>query len=239
MTRRRVCASILAVAICAAGAAWAAEYGPTWTSLTPAQQAALAPLRSEWAGIDEARKEKWLAVANRFPKMTPAERDRIQARMTDWVRKTPEERGRARLQFQEARTLSAEDRQARWQAYQSLPPEQREALARRSAPAAPGREARAAQRAPSGEKSNVVKVVPQTAAPTKPVAPTIVQARPGATTSSLSKQASPPVPSQHGLPKITATQGFVDPSTMLPRRGPQAAAVAQSPAASGANSRTR
>jgi hypothetical protein len=57
------------------------------------------------------------------------------------------------------------------------------------------------------------------------VAPTVVQARPGASTNLVSKQPTPPLQLQTGLPKITATPGFVDSQTLLPRRGPQGAAA--------------
>jgi hypothetical protein len=56
------------------------------------------------------------------------------------------------------------------------------------------------------------------------VTPTIVQAKPGATTSLMTKPALPP-PHQHpGQPKIDAQPGQVNRSTMLPQSGPQAAA---------------
>jgi hypothetical protein len=44
----------------------------------------------------------------------------------------------------------------------------------------------------------------------------------------------PPASIQHGLPKIAATPGFVDPATLLPRRGPQGAAVARNAQAASA-----
>jgi len=61
--------------------------------------------------------------------MPAEERQRIQERMSEWARMTPEERGRARLQFQEARQISPQQRQARWDAYLALPEEERRALA--------------------------------------------------------------------------------------------------------------
>jgi hypothetical protein len=199
-----------------------------WTTLTPVQRSALAPLRSEWSSLDSTRQQKWLEVASRFPSMSAAERARVQVRMAEWVRMSPAERGRARQQFQEARQLSPGDRQARWQAYQALAPAERNALAARNGTAAkPARPATAA--APeSAPKRNLV--TPQPAAtPIKPVGPTLVQAKPGVTTTLMSQPASPPLHHQAGLPKIAATQGFVDPATLLPKRGPQGAAIATPP----------
>jgi hypothetical protein len=197
--------------------------------LTPAQRQVLAPLQPEWASIDSTRKQKWIEVAAKFPRMPADERQRVQERMTQWARMTPAERAGARLQFQEARQLPAEERQAKWQAYQALSADERNTLAQRAKPApksASGADPatskpRAAAQPASGVKHNVV--VATGVAPTRVVAPTVIQAKPGATTTSIAKRASPPLHHQAGLPKIAATPGFVDPATLLPRRGPQGA----------------
>lgn len=210
--------------------------GPTWQSLTSSQRVALAPLERDWPTIQADHKEKWLEIASRFPKMAPDERQRIQARMTEWARLSPKERGEARLHYQEARQLSPTGRQARWEQYQALPPDQRHQLAARAAPSANTQEranprsARAAASAPV-PKSNLVSGMP--APPVgKPVAPTVVQARPGATTTLMSKSPAPPAHQQPGLPKVAATPGFVDRTTLLPQRGAQAAGTRVAPAAS-------
>jgi hypothetical protein len=216
-----------------------AEQGPKWSTLTAAQRAALGPLQAEWPSIDTSRKQKWLEVASRFPSMTADERERVQVRMGEWVR--PAERGRARQQFQETRQLSPQDRQARWEAYQALPPSERNALAAKSA-AEPDRPAHPvspnAAASANTPKRNLVSPAPSPA-PNKPVAPTVVQATPGATTTLMSKSATPPPHHQPGLPKIAATKGFVDPATLLPTRGPQGAAIAAAPPASGGGSQQR
>ena len=80
-----------------------------------------------------------------------------------------------------------------------------------------------------GAKRNMVQS--QAAAPKRAVAPTVVQAKPGATTTSMATRVAPPAHNQAGLPKIAATPGFVDPATLLPRRGPQGAAVRSAGAA--------
>ena len=72
-------------------------------------------------------------------------------------------------------------------------------------------------------KRNVVNA--RAPAPAKVVAPTVVQTKPGATTTSMARRAPPPLHHQAGLPKIAATPAFVNPDTLLPRRGPQGAAV--------------
>jgi hypothetical protein len=214
----------------AAGPAAEPAGGPPWTALSPAQQQALAPLQRDWASIESTRKQKWLEVSARFPSMPPDERARVQQRMADWARLTPAERARARMQFQEARQLPPEERQARWQAYQALPEEERKTLAQRGRPpATPSSSAAATDTRLDGAKRNMVQS--QAAAPKRAVAPTVVQAKPGATTTSMATRVAPPPHNQAGLPKIAATPGFVDPATLLPRRGPQGAAVRSAGAA--------
>ena len=178
--------------------------------------------------LEAPRKVKWLEVANRFPAMPAADQQRVQERMAEWARMTPAERGRARLSFQESKLLSPEQKQARWEAYQALPDEERKALAIRSSPAderprsaiAPTTTSASAAKASAGPK-------PAASAPmARPVAPTMVQAKPGATTTLMTTPVAPPTHHRPGQPKIAAQPGQVNPSTLLPQSGPQAAASA-------------
>lgn len=215
--------SALAPLALAAGA----DSKPTWASLTPAQQYFLAPLKPEWAGIDVQQKNKWVEVAVRFPVMDADERLRVQRRMTDWVRMSPTQRAQARLRFQEAQQIPAQERQAKWQAYQALTPDERKNLVQVAKPATATPAAVPASAAGSA-KRNVATVA--TGVKVRPVSPTAVQAKPGATTTSMTTRAAPPPHHQAGMPKIAATPGFVDRTTLLPQRGPQGAAV-RTPAA--------
>jgi hypothetical protein len=213
----------------------AREEGVRWASLTAAQREALAPLERDWPGIDAPRKQKWLALAARFKTLAPEERARITARMAEWAKLTPAERGQARMAFEEARQLPAPDRSARWEAYQALPVEQRQQFAARAASAASGtRESPGVKPAAKTRDSKEAKfnVVPNPALtqPPKQVAPTLVQAAPGATTTLITRRPVPPPHQQTGMPKIAATPEFVNRSTLLPKRGPQAAAVASASA---------
>jgi len=214
--------------------------GPSWGSLTPAQRSALAPLEKEWGSIDTARKQKWLEIAARYPSLPPAEQARVQTRMAEWARLSPRERGEARLHYQEARQLSPAEREARWEQYKALPPDQRRQLAERAAPSASAAAAQnrgaaksnhAAASAPT-PKSNLVTAAPLGVTPAHTVGPTEVQAKPGATTTLISRSPAPPLHQQPGLPKIAATPGFVDRKTLLPQRGAQAAATRSAQAAS-------
>jgi len=211
------------------------EEGVRWQSLTPAQREALKPLERDWPSIEAPRKQKWLALAARYHSLPPEERARIQARMSEWAKMTPAERGQARLRFEEARQVPATDRSARWHEYQALPPEQRAQFAARAAHAASSpvdgsaRAGKTASRDSKEAKSNLVPNPALAQAP-RPVAPTLVQAAPGATTTLITRQPTPPPHQQSGMPKIAATPEFVHRSTLLPKRGPQAAAVASNAA---------
>lgn len=225
----------------------APEQGPRFSDLPPEQRLVLKPLEKQWAGINIEGKQKWIRIAGQFGALSPDERARIQTRMSEWSRLSAAERGQVRMQFQEATKAAPQNRQAQWEAYQALTPEQKRQLAARAASAptnVPARSAAAAQRTdpitkPAKEaaltKSNIVPN-PNFAPQPRWVAPTVIQAQPGATTNLISKRMTPPVHQQTGMPKIAATPGFVDASTLLPRRGAQGAA-ARAVAASSPSSR--
>ena len=212
------------------------EEGPRWQKLPPAQRDALKPLQQEWSGIDASSKLKWMQLADRMPEMHPEDRSRVQERMADWAKLTPAERGQARLRYQEAKQVPPSDRRSRWDAYQALPPEQKNELAARAAAARKatpdvqrgeaigfGRADRS-NRDGTQAKSNIVPN-PAYSAPPRPIGPTVIQAAPGATTTLITRRPTPPAHQQTGLPKIAATPEFVNKSTLLPQRGPQGAAV--------------
>lgn len=211
----------------------------SWRSLSAAERRALHPLEGEWGGLDLARRQKWLEIADRFPTLSASDQERAQERMAQWAQLSPEDRGKARMLFQEAKQVSPSDRGSKWEAYQSLPEEARQQLGERAVDtrreAARGPESRRSNaasdaRVGSGRKSNLVPN-PAFAAPPVAVAPTVTQAGPGATTSLMSTRPEPPRHQHTGLPKIAATPIFVDQATLLPKRGAQAAET-RSPTAS-------
>ena len=113
----------------APAAAAAGRYRPlSWARLTPAQHAALAPFADQWDGFSDARKRKWLKIASRFAKLTPDDQKRLQDRMTEWARMTPEQRRRAR-ELPEREGAFRTGARAGVKAYQQLPEEQKERLA--------------------------------------------------------------------------------------------------------------
>jgi len=225
--------------------------GSHWTALPPSQRQALAPLQAQWGQLEETSRQKWIKVASRFDSLTPQERQRLQDRMKQWAALPPSERGEARLRFQQTRQLPADERQQKWAAYQALSNEDRQDLSkqaqRRAKPVILAdsmvgpREAgqvfgakRAGATPASSAKSNVVPsgVGGPNGQSVQPmvVAPTLVKAGSGATTNLVTRQPAPPEHQQGGQPKITASKGYVDPVTLLPRKGAQSAAMASLPA---------
>lgn len=205
-----------------------------WASLSAQQRNALKPLEKDWSGMDTNSQEKWLSLVNRFPAMSEAERERVQARMTEWARTPATERGKARLRYQHAKEISPQERQAQWTAYQNLPVDERRKLVddaakkqKASTAAAastpPSATSRSIGTTPSGSaaKSNIVSAPKPGENTLKAITPTVVQAKPGATTNLVSKRSTPAPHLQPGLPKVAATPGLVDSATLLPRQGPQ------------------
>lgn len=160
--------------------------------------------------------------------MPADERARVQERMAEWARLTPAQRAQARMQFQAVRQLPPEERNAKWQAYQALSPSEREKLAQQAKPvdrsatvaAAAGKAGSAAESA-TGRRPVAVTAAASSAAG-KPVAPIILLARPGATTTTMSVRTPATArPQGQGAPKIAASSTDVDPATLLPKRAPQ------------------
>ncbi|AOK17326.1 hypothetical protein WT26_15805 [Burkholderia cepacia] len=174
-----------AIALTADLAPLPAAAGPlSWARLTPAQHAALAPFADQWDGFSDARKRKWLKIASRFAKLTPDDQKRLQDRMTEWARMTPEQRRVARENYQSAKELSAQARERAWKAYQQLPEEQKERLAaaerrrRPSVVSAPptvaDRDVRRLVNAHEHPASGASVVLPAPPAPSSAAAPPVV-----------------------------------------------------------------
>lgn len=224
-TRRGVLVAVALIALAAPVSGVLAQdaSGPAWLELTAAEQHALEPLRTQWSTIDPARKAKWREVATRYHSLSPAEQQRLRARMVAWDGMSATQRTEARTRFRESNELPAAERKARWEAYQSLRPEQREELAARAA-RRPGFPNTTKGAGPVG-RPPATAFGSRPAEAFHPVGPGVVQARPGASTRPILQAPAPPRHQQPGLPKIAATPGFVDSTTLLPQRGPQGAAA--------------
>lgn len=216
-----------------------------WGSLSPQERQVLAPLAAQWPDMSPDVREKWTRVARRHPGLTPSAQTKVQERMKQWAQTSPKQRGEARLRFQNARELPAQQRQEQWRAYQALSPQEKADLAQqaqrkqkpvslRDSEAGPreltqatAAKARASRSANNSTKTNTVPSTGQVVqARSQAVSPALIKTGPGATTSLVTQAVPQPPLHQHtGLPKIAATKAFVDPQTMLPRKGSQSAAM--------------
>jgi len=106
----------------------ATEIGPRWAELNEEQHHILHPLQNLWPTLEENRKRKWLAIAKNFPGLSPAAQAVAQERMREWAALTPAQRYQARLHFAQSQQLSADEKIAKWEAYQSLNDEEKNKL---------------------------------------------------------------------------------------------------------------
>ncbi len=102
---------------------------PHWASLSVGEQTALRPLFAGWASMPTAQKRKWLQLSKGYPQLSAADQTKLHARMSAWSGLSPQQRAQARLSFADASgQMSADERKAKWQAYQALSPEERQRL---------------------------------------------------------------------------------------------------------------
>jgi hypothetical protein len=96
------------------------------------------PLAAQWGTISEAQKRKWIALSQNYPKLSAGEQAKLHSRMTEWVALSPQQRTQARLNFADTRKIPPDDKKAKWEAYQSLTPEEKARLAAKAKPKAAG-----------------------------------------------------------------------------------------------------
>ena len=105
---------------------------PAWAELTAEQQQILAPLKPDWDTLDPDRRQKWIGIAKRYPRMKAQEQERVQRRMQAWARLTPEQRRQARENYKHLakapRPAPNKDLRQAWAEYQALSPHERESL---------------------------------------------------------------------------------------------------------------
>jgi hypothetical protein len=101
---------------------------PLWVDLSPAQQQALAPFAAKWNTFPTNEKRSWVRLADRFSSMPSEQKVRLQARMKDWAEMTPEQRNRARANYNLAAKAPSAQRQAEFEQYRGMTPEQRKVL---------------------------------------------------------------------------------------------------------------
>jgi hypothetical protein len=113
----------IALALClglSVAHAQSSKQNPSWGQLTPEQKSILEPIQGEWDKLDAMRKQKWIGITQRYPKMKPEEQARLQKRMQEWATLTPEQRRAARDKYREFEQLPPQERQAireKWDQY--------------------------------------------------------------------------------------------------------------------------
>lgn len=105
---------------------------PAWRELSTRQQRALAPLASTWDELTEPHKRKWLVIVRDYAEMSAADQEILHSRMEEWTKLSNRERAQARLNFADAKRLPADERKAKWEAYQALSDEEKSRLAARA-----------------------------------------------------------------------------------------------------------
>ncbi len=192
---------------------------PLWESLTAEQQAALKPLAPHWNGISEPHKRKWLALSRNYAAMKPEDQATLHSRMTEWAGLSAQQRAQARLNFAEVKRLPADERKAKWEAYQALSEEEKRKLADRARDARPSSVAVPARPVPSrklapipaippslakGEHTPRIQLAPSpVAAPAMPIPSPI--ASPSVVTPVPTAPAAPPVPAEAQVPAPSAS----------------------------------
>jgi len=105
---------------------------PAWAELTAEQQQVLAPLKADWDSLEPDRRQKWIAIAKRYPRMKAVEQERVQRRMQTWAMLSPEQRRQARENYKHLakspRPAPNKDLRQAWVEYQSLSPYERQSL---------------------------------------------------------------------------------------------------------------
>ncbi len=134
--------------------------GLDWNALTPAQQLALRPLAGKWNDLNDQQKRKWISLSTNFTLMTPSDQARLHTRMAQWAALSPKQREQARLNFAEVQKIAPEQKTEKWQAYQALPPEEKQKLATVPRPKAPSTALAAKPTAPG--KLNPMPLQPAT-----------------------------------------------------------------------------
>lgn len=163
--------------------------GPQWRDISQTQRQILMPLRDRWHNMGALTKRRWLVLADRYPRMDETERTKLLSRMNSWASLSTQQRNQARLNFATAQQLSAQDLQAKWDAYQALSEAEKKRLAEQ------------ARKAKTNKKSKRrIARVPIADAPSDPA--TVAPARqPAPSPSSTSEVSSPtgvePIASSH------------------------------------------
>lgn len=168
---------------------------PAWRDLRAQQQKALEPLASTWDDLTEPHKRKWLVIVRDYDAMATSDQEVLHSRMKAWARLSNRERDQARLNFGAAKQLPADERKAKWEAYQALSEEEKGRLAALAGPAAAPGAAATIRPVPAQKLAPVPTAAPDVLhTPRILLAPPVVAARPPAPAASAPVSAEAQVP---------------------------------------------
>ena len=105
------------------------KHSGNWDDLSGVQQKILAPLEEDWSYLSKERRQKWIQVANLYPKMKRVDQERLQSRMNEWAKLSQKDRRIARDNYLSSLRFPAEEKASAWQAYQQLSAEDKKKLA--------------------------------------------------------------------------------------------------------------
>lgn len=88
----------------------------------------LAPFAEGWNALPLEEKRAWVALADKYPRLTSAEKDKAAERIRDWAKLTPEQRKLARQNYRLAKSLPRDEREAQLAQYNTLTDEQKKVL---------------------------------------------------------------------------------------------------------------
>ena len=165
-----------------------------WSALTASQQLALQPLAANWDAMNVGQQRKWLEISRNYPLLSTPDQTKMHSRMSEWVGLSARERAEARLNFAATSELSKEltpmEKKAKWEAYQSLSPEEKKKLAEKATRHPAG--AATASRPVAAQK--LATLPPPSGTPTRPAkpasAPLAEGAHPGPTEASTGSAVS-------------------------------------------------
>lgn len=191
-----------------------------WNSLSTEQKRLLEPLAAEWSSLEPANRVRWIELTARHHSMPSEEQGLLEERIASWARLSPIERQQARQSFKQVLQANPQDLAAKWEAYQALPPEQREALAGKAAqkrqPAATSAApASAAMVNPPERKPGAVLIpMPLPTTSRQPQGTALLQAKPGVTTVLITQR---PAPAASKIRRQFFDAKQLDNKTLLPK----------------------
>lgn len=199
---------------------------PLWRDLSSRQQRALAPLAPHWDGLTEPHKRKWLALSRNYATLPSADQEILHSRMIEWAALSNQQRTQARFNFAEVKQVPADERKAKWEAYQALSEEEKRKLAERATPrpgaaatfrpVSPQKLAPLPAVAPDGQHTPRIQLAPPAAMPARPL---LVAPAPVPSPAPAAGSVFPPVSAEAQTPPPPSTPAVeTTPSAAAPAR---------------------